>query len=68
MTSDVVIYISGYVERSLKKQIKCPECILALDTNDVMYGEIINIKNKGKFFYSLRRMHTYVKLFSFKEG
>lgn len=48
LTSDVVIYISGFVERTLKKQIKCPECILALNTNNVWYGELINIKNNGK--------------------
>lgn len=48
MTTDVVIYISGFVERTLKKKIKCPECLIALDTNDIWYGEIINIKNNGK--------------------
>lgn len=56
MTSDVVIYISGFVQRTLKKKIKCPECLIALDTNDIWYGEIINIKNKGK----LNLVITYI--------
>lgn len=48
MVCDVVIYMAGFVQRSILKKLKCQECIDALDSYDVMYGEIINIKNKGK--------------------
>lgn len=46
-TNDVVIYIAGFVERHIKKFTKCTHCLDGLNGYDVMYGEIINIKNNG---------------------
>ena len=39
---DVLFYISGFIARSLKKKLKCPECVASLyqpaDNNNITYG------------------------------
>lgn len=46
-TNDTVIYIAGFVERHIKKVERCASCLNGLSGSDIMYGELINIKNKG---------------------
>ena len=39
---DVLFYISGFISQSLKKKVKCPECVVSLyqavDSNSISYG------------------------------
>lgn len=39
---DVLFYISGFISQSLKKKVKCPECVASLyqavDSNSISYG------------------------------
>ena len=44
---DVVIYIAGFVQRNILKRLKCDICKNAIAEDDVWFGEIICIKNRG---------------------
>lgn len=44
---DIVVYISGFVERHLKKTIKCVQCINGITTSNIVQGELIDIKTRG---------------------
>lgn len=44
---DVVSYISGFVERTVKKRIKCDHCLNTLSKTDVDDSKLIKIKNRG---------------------
>ncbi|KAJ6650144.1 hypothetical protein Bhyg_05388 [Pseudolycoriella hygida] len=43
--ADVVTYIAGFVERSIKKQLKCVQCVRAISTTDFHISKLIEIKN-----------------------
>ncbi|KAJ6645767.1 CDK5 and ABL1 enzyme substrate 1 [Pseudolycoriella hygida] len=45
--ADVVTYIAGFVERSIKKQLKCVQCVRAVSTTDFHISKLIEIKNRG---------------------
>lgn len=59
---DVVIHVAGYVERHLKKTIKCPHCLACLSTKDIVYGTLIIIKNQGKLVYPQQNIYKICKL------
>lgn len=44
---DVVAYIAGFVERSVKKKLKCEICLNALSKSMVFDGKLIQVKNRG---------------------
>ena len=52
---DVLFYISPFISQSLKKKVKCPECIALLyqaaDTNYISYGSssLTTCKTYGDF-------------------
>lgn len=47
VVSDAVVYISGFVERSIRKKLICQACLEALDAVPMMGGALINMKNFG---------------------
>lgn len=49
--TDVVTYISGFVERKLKNQIKCSVCLDCLENDEVVFSDLIKVKNKGGLIY-----------------
>lgn len=44
--ADVVSYIAGFVERTVKRKIKCEHCLKAL-SKTVDHSKLIRIKNRG---------------------
>lgn len=45
--ADIVVYISGFVERRLKSQIKCSVCLDCLENDQTVSCDLIKIKNLG---------------------
>lgn len=48
---DVIAYIAGFVERSVKKKLKCENCLNALSKSVVFDGKLIRIKDEGGLVY-----------------
>lgn len=46
VTCDIVVYISGYVERRVKNQLKCEACCECLNDKRVT-SDLIDLKDKG---------------------
>lgn len=49
--NEVVIYIAGFVERRVKRTIKCDKCLTAIDISPQKYSEIVNIKSCGSLVH-----------------
>lgn len=45
--TDVVSYISGFVERSLKAKMKCEHCLSGISSSKIDLSALIKIKNRG---------------------
>lgn len=45
--ADVATYISGFVERQLRKKIKCESCFNAINSDSIVSNILIDIKNRG---------------------
>lgn len=54
---DVVIYVSGFVERKVKRKMNCVKCNAAIENGPAMCGELVNIKTRGGLIHP--NMHTY---------
>lgn len=60
--NDVVGHIAGYVERHLKKTIKCSECLNCLSTRDVFYGRLTIIKSRGGLVHPQQSIYKICKI------
>ncbi len=60
--TDVVGHIAGFVERHLKKVIKCCECLDCLSTKDVFYGRLTVIKNQGGLTHPQQNIYKICKI------
>lgn len=61
-SNDIVIYISGFVERHFRKIIKCPDCLKGFDSNEIIYGELTFIKNRGGLINPLKDVYNICRL------
>lgn len=50
-TVDVIGYIAGFVERSVKNKLKCEICLNSLSKSIIFDGKLIRIKNRGGLVY-----------------
>lgn len=55
--SNVVVYISGFVERHIKDKIKCEHCFNALVTEDKACSALISAKNRGGLLVPQRSVY-----------
>lgn len=60
--NDAVVHIAGYVERHVKKEIKCTECLNCLSTDKLMYGALTAIKNQGGLIYPQQNIYRICKI------
>ncbi|CAH2101072.1 unnamed protein product [Euphydryas editha] len=61
----VIIYIAGFVIKSLEGQIKCEQCISSLHTNEKMKDTLQYIKDKGGLRYPSK---SVIKICEIAEG
>jgi hypothetical protein len=60
--NDVIIHIAGFVERYIKEQIKCEECINCVSTDEIVYGLLTIIKNRGHLIYPQKSIYEICKI------
>lgn len=59
---DSVIYIAGFVERHIKKEVKCSQCLTCLSTPNIVYGTLTIIKNQGHLIYPQQKIYKICKI------
>lgn len=55
-SQQIVGYIAGFVVRSLRKQVKCVECLTCVEclisTEKFQYHKLVNMRDEGRLIYA----------------
>lgn len=67
IVSETVVYIAGFVERSIRQKLKCQACLEAMDGRAKASGALPNIKNCGQHGGLCYPVHDVVVLYRITE-